>query len=1567
MKILSEVVQKLNYERLGAYERYKDDILEHYGIEQRVLAGGYAYRQILELVQNGADAILDAHEDNTLLGDGRIQVVLDSKHLYVANTGAPLTDEGLKALLRSHSSPKRGNQIGRFGLGFKSLLKLGGKIDFFTRSRGAIRFEPERCRDELHSRFGVSHCPGLRLAWPLEDAERAKDSTLAQFDWAETIVRVNVPAPDLRDRLRTEISEFPTEFLLFFPVSLQLSLDAGTGSVKELRVFAPSENERVLSVDGNNSRWHLASRQVQTTEPRARDDATHIHSRDSVPLAWAMPIDAAREEAGRFWAFFPTHTLTYLPGILNAPWKVNDDRNAIVGGAWNTLLMQEAAKLIVATLPSLYLESDPGCVIDAFPRRMERKDEEAAPLVEAVWKEFETAAVVPDAAGNLRPASELWRAPKEDVGLTTMWQGLASARALECHVHPSCSQRQRSGRLQVLSERLRANSSSDDEHFPNLLRQEPWRWFSFLTSHELSHCLRVLKLAEAFQNECGPTEWEQVLPNLAIVPIEDGAWITSPKAVFAPPGVILPHGLYPVSQAVASEQDARRILSGVMKVRPLDGAAWHDILSTLRRDIPDWNADLETDRWRVFWKNLRACPFEIGSSFVAGNRTAIRVLRRDETWQPGNEVLKPGMLVDPDVDTSNSGVLVDEIEHERDEKWLEMLGVVELPEGTIELEDHDSLRPWMSYWREFYRTNVSESARWGYLQPFRLRLPRGWALLISLEGEPNAKFSAHLLKRFNQGEFAKKISFGHATVSTYDRIEVPHPLIWILHRYGTVQLGSRTVRLHALVERRHEPVVAMLQQWQDVESALEYLLSAVPEVEICSEEICCLWLGMIEELTTKASLEQDSLGELWRGAARDGVVPDRLWVDEQEVLLEEICVTGSPDLASRARSDGYIVVTLDNATMRLWLDEGARDLAEMMRPEWHHETGPASPLVAAMPELGEVLREDAKHHALCLPVAGLKMRISAESHVTPCLLWESMLILDHQQLSELSRSARLEHVLREVAAAGWLQSDSAEALRLLGDGKVDELRAGVASGSTLEERLFLAVGKRDEPLRQALGELSHVDWIQQCRGLSLAALVLAQLGPATLGALKKTFAEEGLNPPGRWTPAQARAFALSIGFPEEFGTSPDVRRDPEEFVNGPIHLPPLHDFQEDVFHGIRELIKLGNKRRRAVVSLPTGGGKTRVTVQAAVVLVLKPKSLRRTVLWIAQTDELCEQAVQAFRQVWVNLGEDNTELRIVRLWGGNPDPAIDDSGNPVVIVASIQTLNNRIRSSALAWLQCPGLVVVDECHHAIAPSYTNLLRWLDAEAPRAGAPQKDEPPILGLSATPFRMDDEESRRLAQRFDNRWQPVKQENLHARLRGQGVLSEIVSEALESGTGLLPDEIERLAQIPQPWEGIVFENLLEAINQRLAGNSDRNERLVERIRAANERCILLFANSVSHAEEMSARLNLQGIPSAAVSGGTQTIARRYFLKRFQQGKIRVLCNHSVLSTGFDAPKTDMVLISRAVFSPVRYMQIVGRGLRGEKNGGTKLCRIVTVLDNLGRFQDRHPYHFCARYFED
>ena len=159
------------------------------------------------------------------------------------------------------------------------------------------------------------------------------------------------------------------------------------------------------------------------------------------------------------------------------------------------------------------------------------------------------------------------------------------------------------------------------------------------------------------------------------------------------------------------------------------------------------------------------------------------------------------------------------------------------------------------------------------------------------------------------------------------------------------------------------------------------------------------------------------------------------------------------------------------------------------------------------------------------------------------------------------------------------------------------------------------------------------------------------------------------------------------------------------------------------------------------------------------------------------------------------------------------------------------------------------------------------------------------------------------------------PGDHEGLHARLRMKGVLAQAHYDGLKSGVGLSDDEFEQLARLPEQWEGLDFENLLETINQRLAGDAQRNRKL-------------------------------RPLPTRRDPITLQPQRPQHRLRR---------------------AKDRQVLIAWQVFSPVRYMQMVGRGLRGEKNGGTANCRIVTVLDNLGRFFEKHPYHFCATYFLD
>ena len=91
-------------------------------------------------------------------------------------------------------------------------------------------------------------------------------------------------------------------------------MDDGADAKRELHRKLDGEDQ--LLHDGETtSRWPVVDKMVSITDPRAKDDATHIHTRDCVPLSWAVPLDATRDEAGRFWAFFPTQTETRLPAF----------------------------------------------------------------------------------------------------------------------------------------------------------------------------------------------------------------------------------------------------------------------------------------------------------------------------------------------------------------------------------------------------------------------------------------------------------------------------------------------------------------------------------------------------------------------------------------------------------------------------------------------------------------------------------------------------------------------------------------------------------------------------------------------------------------------------------------------------------------------------------------------------------------------------------------------------------------------------------------------------------------------------------------------------------------------------------------------------------------------------------------------------------------------------------------------------------------------------------------------------------------------------------------------------
>jgi len=83
--------------------------------------------------------------------------------------------------------------------------------------------------------------------------------------------------------------------------------------------------------------------------------------------------------------------------------------------------------------------------------------------------------------------------------------------------------------------------------------------------------------------------------------------------------------------------------------------------------------------------------------------------------------------------------------------------------------------------------------------------------------------------------------------------------------------------------------------------------------------------------------------------------------------------------------------------------------------------------------------------------------------------------------------------------------------------------------------------------------------------------------------------------------------------------------------------------------------------------------------------------------------------------------------------------------------------------------------------------------------------------------------------------------------------------------------------------------------------------------------------------------------------VTSDTRASTRRFLIEEFRAGRVSVLCNYGVLTTGFDAPRVRAVVVARPTTSPVLYEQMIGRGLRGPRFGGTDECLVIDVLDNI------------------
>ena len=364
---------------------------------------------------------------------------------------------------------------------------------------------------------------------------------------------------------------------------------------------------------------------------------------------------------------------------------------------------------------------------------------------------------------------------------------------------------------------------------------------------------------------------------------------------------------------------------------------------------------------------------------------------------------------------------------------------------------------------------------------------------------------------------------------------------------------------------------------------------------------------------------------------------------------------------------------------------------------------------------------------------------------------------------------------------------------------------------------------------------------------------------------------------------------------------------------------------------------LGSRSRRVVLHMPTGAGKTRMAMH--VVCQHLVHHSRTVVVWLANSEELCDQASDEFIRAWSQLG--NRPVELYRLWGTRQlDMASVKDG---LLIGGFPKLYALARSSVPEVARLgdkTSLLVVDEAHQAIAPTYELIIQGLSA--------RKLDMPVLGLTATPGRTwnDPEADRKLADFFARQKVTLHVEGYSDPvdfLVRQGFLASVNFRQLQHESAeLTPAELAQIAgdlDVPA------------AVLRKLAADERRSVRIVREVAdlLTRHHRVIVFATTVEHAKMLSAVLCARGHECRCVTGDTSESLRARSIEWFkeQSSAPRAIVNFGVLTTGFDAPRTSAALIARPTKSLVLYSQMVGRAIRGPKAGGNQSAEIVTVVD--------------------
>ncbi|MGW9024955.1 sacsin N-terminal ATP-binding-like domain-containing protein [Streptomyces sp. NPDC055722] len=1548
-------VDDLFVRAIDSYRVNPNLITEHANHEESIRVGGYSNRTLLELVQNAADAMSGAAEHEE--GAGRVELVLDLGHqtLYCANAGRPFSRSGLTAIAHAHLSGKRGDEIGRFGLGFKSVLAVSDAPQVFSRSI-SFEFNSSKAKTTMASIGSTARrFPVLRTATRIDaEAEFAKDSILAELaQWATTIVRL--PHASKLENLKKEIEEFRSEFLLFVNAVREVRLrvigtDADFVTSHVSRDLGDGKF-RIERPEGDHDEWYVKD-WMHTPSPEARAEVGEAVSRDKVKVTVALPARFAQLRTGEFWSYFPLQDRTSASALFNAPWSVNDDRTTLLENRYNREILVTLSEMFLDMLPKVSSVDDPAAHLDYMPARGREAhsfgDEILCAHVPQLGSEK---ALIPDATGALRTPPELCPL---DFGVNGASERdheewIKSPNTGDDVPHWRCyASNQRVTRLRALYVCSVSSAFADTRSRDEMKALEKIRRRGLLTwLREWAEGTDMASAAQALDFVLRNSKVASI-NSAKVVPTTDGMRSIKDRDrvyLHRVEGIDVEGSCFVVPAFLA--------IPGVEKKLVDRGFRDLDPLAKFEARMAMLSPESEDDELPKFWEAATEVPMAQAQKVVAGNKARrVKVPTRDGGWALPEYVL--------DIDGLGDGTLDRVLDRTRCVPELaHAAGVITDPVASYSVEDE-------VYFEDYYQYVLDEVNR---------RLGPGERPVEQIEfdrGDGPGPFSALLMLKSAEApvsirerwtERLLRLDGGGYWLCTDIGTGLTHrissPVRWAVDRAGVLKstrgyrAPSRVVSA-SLVE--YEALLPLFRGPRHVEDALmlpkelkdvpaEVLREAL-QAEVTSPIKNGVLTGFVLIASRIAFPDRRPVLIPARvGRAIEARRPDAVYLattEEERAFLSE---RQKPYLRA---DDDEAELLVEAAGCRRFEDSFSFSL--LVDGQQAEER-----VIDLYTGLRSTFVEDKVMNATVAKAVHITKRVTTEDGVKDqSLEWhlQGLTLVVQADLDE----QRVLQIVNEALDLRLSNAELSDILQARVDQRLEAQRLAARAASSDAERLEIFFG--DDTLKeilpkglwQALEGQGLVD-----DSTSVAELFLTVYGSDSIKLLADQFSAEGYTDvPTTWAGgALTVAWLRKMGFGTKYAGRRGRHQDEEFVVPGAVKLNRLHDFQKKISEELQEVLtsrEADGRARKGMVELPTGAGKTRVATETVLRLFVDG-DMSGTVLWIAQSEELCEQAVQTFSTVWRWLG-DERPLTIGRLWNTNVVHEPDTEFS--VIVATDAKLDRVADTPEYEWLSRASAVFIDEAHRAGGSKmYTKILRWLGVDG------RSWKRPLVGISATPFKGSShvtEPTKDLAARFGHHKMSAFDGNSYEELSKRGVLARVRHEVLPGvDVRLKPDELEQVQSLRK---------LEPKVLDRIGQDQARMRILVEHILSQDpEWPILVFTPNVLSAQVLAATLRYRGVAAEAVSGQTGRQARRDVIEGFKKEEIRVLANCDLLIQGFDAPGVRALYIARPTFSPSAYIQMAGRGLRGPENGGKEECLIVDVADNFGAVNDFLGY----RAYED